>query len=286
LWDDYSLRLMDVTSADDPVEIGVRAALNEQVVDLAPHQVLTSTIGPFPVYDRSWQLSITPTSGALRNPTDDEAPVLLIAGLLVVGLLEAFLLLVTGLERQARREAASANFEATHDHLTGLFNRRAFMSQLGVVCERSRAENSDHALLYLDVDRFKQVNDVGGHEAGDAMLQELAGIFRAQVRSRDVVARIGGDEFAVILNNCHVARAVAIAQGLVAAVNEHSMQARGRSLAVGLSVGVAAIDPDDPVDADEVVRRADEACYVVKRTGRGGVHSFAAHDRASRGRST
>lgn len=268
-WTTIDLNLVDVTVPADPQQIADRPAAKPPTLDIAPGAEPVARSDRFTVFGRTWQLEVTPTSGPLVERPISANPSLEVVGLLVIFLLQAFVLLVTGLERQAMRQAEESEAEANTDHLTGLNNRRAFLATLQRVRERSAEQGAPDALLFLDLDRFKAVNDIGGHEAGDLMLRSVARALRDGVRSRDVVARIGGDEFAIILNNCTAERAVQIATSLTSAVEAIWVPDRSQDLRVGVSIGIVEITPGDGLGIDELIRRADDACYEAKHGGGG-----------------
>lgn len=268
-WADVDLNLVDVTTPTDPQEIADRSAIRPPTVDLAPGAEPVARSDRFSVFGRTWQLEVTPTSGPLAERSIAANPSVEIVGLLVVFLLMAFVLLVTGLERQAVRQAERSEVEANTDHLTGLDNRRSFVAHLERVRERSQSQGSVDVLMFLDLDRFKAVNDVGGHEAGDLMLRSVARALRDSVRSRDIVARVGGDEFAIVLNDCEAERAVQIGASLVSAVEAIRVPDHGQDLSVGVSIGIVEIRHGDGLGIDELIRRADDACYEAKHSGGG-----------------
>jgi diguanylate cyclase (GGDEF)-like protein len=209
---------------------------------------------------RVWRLDVTTTIQAGAQPQLVTEPAVMLVGLSIAMVLMAFLLLISGLERQARREAEI-------DPLTGLYNRRALLSRLEFARRISQANGTSHVLLFLDLDRFKAVNDSAGHAAGDTLLQGLAGVLRQAVRESDTVARVGGDEFAIILLDCNANRGWSIAEQVVQDVRSHSMEVAGRTIQVGVSVGLAMISPPDPEDVGELLRHADRASYVAKFAG-------------------
>ena len=221
------------------------------------------------VSGRTWALDVRPTAALYASLGSTTNPGMLIGGLLVAGLLEAFLLLVTGTERRARRAAVVSDHDATHDALTGLLNRRGFAGRLSIARERLATEGTPQVLLYIDLDDFKDVNDAGGHDAGDALLQGVADVLKRHVRERDSVARIGGDEFAIILNNCGTERGQQIAATLIDAISDYRLDWEGAEYRVGASVGATPITADD---SDDATRKADRALYEAKRDGKGTVH--------------
>ena len=177
---------------------------------------------------------------------------------------------------ESRRHREQLSWSASHDELTGLVNRREFELRLGEeIGERADAEPS--AALFIDLDRFKAVNDSSGHAAGDVLLKDIAGILLGRARAHDTVARIGGDEFAVLLRACDARAAERIAAGICMRVAEHTLAwgrgAQAQQLSVGASIGIVAIDSTfDSVK--QVLEAADEACYEAKRAGRGTVRLY------------
>ncbi len=167
-------------------------------------------------------------------------------------------------EAHAQRERLV--WTANHDALTGLMNRRAFEAALGEATARSLRQ--PFCALFIDLDRFKQVNDTGGHAAGDAVLRDVAQLLASQVRKSDTVARLGGDEFAVLLNSCPVAQAEVIAEKMRSAVVDYRLAWEGElAFSVGASIGLLPV-AGTYSGAAEVLRAADAACYAAKRQGR------------------
>jgi|GEM_PF-2228446 len=168
------------------------------------------------------------------------------------------------LEEELRRRAYT-------DPLTSVLNRSAFDEQLRTLHERLGRVGGSHALVLVDLDQFKVVNDTAGHRAGDELLIEIANTLESSVRDGDVVARIGGDEFAILLQDCLRRDAEHRTQQVCDAVSNIHFDRGGKHYPVSASFGVAMFD--DPADSVELVMgRADSACYVVKDQGRNGVH--------------
>ena len=157
---------------------------------------------------------------------------------------------------------------ARQDRVTGLANRSEFELRLRKCFDRARHLGAPAALVAIDLDRFKMVNDTGGHAIGDEMLKKVAETCRLQVRGSDMVARLGGDEFAVILDNCAAEHVQVIGEQLLRALNPLMLEREGASFAVGASVGIAMIQRDMP-SPEEWLKAADSACYRAKQAGRG-----------------
>jgi diguanylate cyclase (GGDEF)-like protein len=160
-----------------------------------------------------------------------------------------------------------------HDGLTGLPNRSSFERTLVGAIDQARRELREHALCFVDLDRFKTVNDTAGHAAGDALLKEVAKVIRKSCRSQDFTARIGGDEFAVVLCDCSLAAAKRIAEQIVTAITAIGFPWGGSVYRIGASIGIAAITNRSP-DLDQLLSHADAACYAAKAAGRNQVAVF------------
>ncbi len=167
-----------------------------------------------------------------------------------------------------RELAAQVQFHASHDALTGLVNRREFERLLANAIDDAKRHNTRHVLCYVDLDHFKAVNDRGGHQAGDAVLRELGSLFMDSLRQSDVVGRLGGDEFGVLIYNCSMQKAQRLAEDLRDAVLAYRLKVNGDEFQVGASIGLAPINVDSN-DLATVMRNADLACYDVKHAGRG-----------------
>ena len=182
--------------------------------------------------------------------------------------------------RDATQSRALTNqllHQASHDPLTGLPNRRAFENELADKLRAAQNRNLSHALLYLDLDHFKLVNDSCGHAAGDRLLRELTSELRSGLRTTDMLARLGGDEFAVILESCPVSRAQVLAEDLIATVGRYRFDYNGREFRLGLSIGVATLDRRVN-DLGQALAQADAACYAAKRQGRNRVCLYQPDD--------
>lgn len=173
-------------------------------------------------------------------------------------------------ERAMQRSLAHA---ATHDDLTGLVNRRYFEARTQETIVAARGNGSRHGLLFIDLDRFKIVNDTAGHLAGDALLQEVARTMRAIVPASDCLARIGGDEFAVLVEDCDREFAAFVGEKLINAIGAIRFSWEGKVYEIGASAGVSQVD-GTTASAEAVLAEADVACYAAKSGGRGRVSVY------------
>ncbi len=179
---------------------------------------------------------------------------------------------------KSHRLASQLSWQASHDELTQLINRREFERQLEATINSSRQDATEHCFCFMDLDKFKVVNDTCGHVAGDELLRQLAEIFKSCMRDDDMLARLGGDEFAVVLKKCKVGPAVNIAEEIRTAVEDFRFGWGGQSFQVGVSIGLVVIDKNSP-DAEEVFKEADSACYAAKEAGRNRVHLYSQDDK-------
>ncbi len=174
---------------------------------------------------------------------------------------------------EMRTMARKLNYQASHDSLTGLINRREFEVRLAEAVDRSTIDRSENVLIYMDLDQFKIVNDSCGHAAGDELLKQVATLFQSRVRESDTLARIGGDEFAVLLHHCPVTKAQLIANAFLADIQDHKFFWDNRHFGIGVSIGMVVIDGATVSDRD-VLGKADAACYVAKDRGRNRIQLF------------
>ncbi len=182
-------------------------------------------------------------------------------------------------ERQLHRKLA---YYASHDSLTGLINRREFEERLSSALKATREDpQRGSALLYMDLDQFKVVNDTCGHAAGDLLLRQLGDLLQTQVPSEDALARLGGDEFAVLLSDCTVERAIEVAEVLRETIARFRFSWRDGAMQVGVSIGIVTVKP--PLDSiATLMSAADVACYVAKDLGRNRIHVYEEGDAAER----
>jgi diguanylate cyclase (GGDEF)-like protein/PAS domain S-box-containing protein len=163
---------------------------------------------------------------------------------------------------------------ASHDALTGLLNRREFERRVSTVLAESSYHAANHAVLYLDLDEFKVVNDTCGHAAGDELLRQVSAVLRPRLREGDTLARLGGDEFGVLLEHCAPAPAFAIADALRKTIGDFHFQWNQRTFKIGASVGVVDI-AGGPESLAGVLSAADAACYMAKDKGRNRVQVYS-----------
>jgi len=172
-------------------------------------------------------------------------------------------------QAQERLQEVTAQLadQANHDPLTGLVNRRAFERQLQEYVKSAQTHNEHHLLCYLDLDRFKILNDTYGHEAGDALLRQIASVIRACIRESDVLARLGGDEFAALLPYCTLQTGHRAIEAMGNALRHLQFEWGHKVVAVSGSIGVAEISAAT-LTPEDALRAADAACYAAKHGGR------------------
>src|SRR6202163_43488 len=180
---------------------------------------------------------------------------------------------------EMRGLARQMSYQATHDALTGLVNRREFERRLEEAIESGHRGGGLHVLCYLDLDRFKIVNDSSGHLAGDSMLREVAKLLRDAVRDSDTVGRLGGDEFGTLLVGCPLDKARQIADDLCRSVGDYRFVWKDKIFNIGVSVGIVEISRESGT-LGELFAAADSACYVAKKQGSGRVAVYSARDEA------
>jgi diguanylate cyclase (GGDEF)-like protein/PAS domain S-box-containing protein len=171
----------------------------------------------------------------------------------------------------SRRRTSELSWQASHDQLTSLSNRFSFEQQLQKALRDSVERGASHALLYLDLDQFKVVNDTCGHGAGDLLLQRIAKLLQRHIRGTDAIARLGGDEFGALLRDCPLDQALRIANEMREEIQDVRYVWADKSFTVGVSIGLVPITPHSGTTAD-VQSAADAACYAAKQEGRNRVH--------------
>jgi len=217
---------------------------------------------PIHIADRTWTLTVE----------DPDGPgVALPFALAVFGISLAALLGTLILTWNRRERMRELERQASEDALTGLDNRRRFEKDLATAMARSQRDRSNGALLIIDIDDFKRVNDSRGHPAGDRLIQEVAEVLRRRTRRSDNLARLGGDEFAVILPRCSREEAQIAAEAIAREVREYRSEGGDP---VTVSVGVAVFGDDPRTSAATVFSEADTAMYAAKDEGRDGVRVF------------
>ena len=175
-------------------------------------------------------------------------------------------------ERKALEDANA--YHASHDYLTGLINRRSFEQRLATLLEELPTDGS-HALVFFDLDRFKLINDTCGHSTGDALLRRLAADLAATVPHDCVLARIGGDEFALLVPGTSSGEAKVVTRALIKCIDEFRFEYEGRTHTIGASAGIVLLRGGETVD--EVMQNAEAACYAAKRSGRNRIELYNAN---------
>lgn len=195
---------------------------------------------------------------------------IVISGVIATGMLIIGFFLFTDIS-QARTMARRLAWQARHDTLTELHNRPVFEHHLATLIGRVKNAGSQHALLFLNLDQFKIINDACGHSAGDALLQQLGALLKSQLRGGDMLARIGGDEFGIALENCNLEFARKIAENLRQAARDFRYTFGRRSFEIGISIGLVGIT-NGSESVSNLLSAADVACHTAKSAGRNRIH--------------
>jgi len=233
-----------------PVANPVRSCLRRgEIVGLGSHSLLVSRIGR--------EFSIQDSAAPIRDKQRS-----------VVGAVLVFQDVT-----EARKLAQQVAHQASHDPLTGLINRREFEKRLHRAFNSARLQAAEHALCFVDLDGFKIINDAAGHTAGDELLKQIASLLQRYGRSRDSLARIGGDEFCLLMENCSIDQALIVADRMVDAVRNYRFAWDGRIFNVGASAGLIGIDKNSD-SVRQILTNADLSCYTAKDLGRNRVHVF------------
>ncbi|MFL5900602.1 MAG: diguanylate cyclase [Solirubrobacterales bacterium] len=223
-----------------------------------------SAIAAIQIADRTWLLVVRDPS----RPGVDLAVMIVLVGLSVAALLAALVLIWSRSERMGVLKR-----QASQDSLTGLKNRRRFEEDLRAELARSHRYEVTGALLMLDLDHFKQVNDTLGHPAGDRVIAEIATVLRGRTRETDVLARLGGDEFAIVLPRCDLDEAQDVAVEIATAIRER-MRVEKDVPPITASIGIAPFGAGRRLSYETVLGRADAAMYEAKNAGRDSVRTF------------
>lgn len=172
-----------------------------------------------------------------------------------------------------RRLNDETSYQASHDLLTGLINRHEFELRLSRSIESAKQTGFEHALCFLDLDQFKVVNDTCGHVAGDELLRQVGALMESNIRSRDTLGRLGGDEFSILMEHCGIEQAYQACQNMISTFEGFRFHWEAHTFTIGVSIGLAIIDKHI-VNSTEVLKYVDSACYAAKDAGRNRVEIY------------
>ncbi|HEX5609454.1 MAG TPA: diguanylate cyclase [Solirubrobacterales bacterium] len=256
--------LTDPVDAALPDETDYQLRISHQVA-LGPRQPFDDpAAAQLDFADRTWVLVV-------RDPNRPNVSLPLLLAVIGISLAALLGTLIVSWRRNERMQQLEQ--EASHDALTGLKNRRRFEEDLRAAMARSQRDGTTGALLMLDLDNFKHVNDTHGHPAGDRLIEEIASVLRRRTRGSDSLARLGGDEFAIVLPRCDLAEARVAAEAIAEAIRLHKPEHDGVE-PITASVGVAMFGEDPRAGFATIVAEADTAMYSAKDGGRDGVRVF------------
>jgi diguanylate cyclase (GGDEF)-like protein len=169
------------------------------------------------------------------------------------------------------------SYHAVHDSLTGLINRHEFEKRVSYLLSQIKNSDDCHAMLFMDLDQFKVVNDTCGHVAGDKLLNKLGKLLLSTISKRDTIARLGGDEFGILIQGCTLEQAQLVAAEILKTVMNYQFLWAGKVFRIGVSMGLVAITKNSD-DFTELFRQADAACYLAKDMGRNRIHAYHPDD--------
>ena len=253
------LRLLDEVTHDKLENPLVRCLREGQLVHFAEHSVLLNRLGQ--------EIAIQDSAAPIRDRGGD-----------IVGAVVVFRDVTK--ERRLKR---ALSYQASHDVLTGLINRREFDNRLAEALHSAQQEQGPHALLYVDLDQFKVVNDTCGHSAGDRLLRDVTGLLQAHVRAADTIARLGGDEFGILVRSCTAEQGAKIADNIRQAIRDYRFTWEENTTGIGASIGVVEITRESQ-SAASLLSAADIACYAAKDSGRNRVHLYDSNEVSGRHR--
>jgi diguanylate cyclase (GGDEF)-like protein len=187
---------------------------------------------------------------------------------------------ILDLERRLMSALESAEYKATHDFLSGIYNRAAITAMLDREAARCKRSKQEMSVLMVDVDRFKSINDTYGHPAGDEVIKQVTARISSILRTYDAVGRLGGEEFLILTPNCSTSEAMGVAERLRQSIAGEKMVCGALAIPVTVSVGVSAVNQDNP-DAKRAIETADLALYAAKHNGRNRVECYVTPEPAA-----
>jgi len=180
------------------------------------------------------------------------------------------LFIIENITSQAELED-ELQYQVNHDSLTNLINRKELEKRLEQFGEKHHENGLVGAIVFIDLDRFKPVNDIAGHAAGDKLLKNITKIMQRTIRDRDTLARVGGDEFVILLENCPLSRVISITEKIRKEIDEYLFEWEGNTFSIGISAGISIIT-NELKSVNEAINLADQACLIAKNEGRNRIH--------------
>jgi len=178
---------------------------------------------------------------------------------------------------ESHQLAQKLSYQASHDSLTGLINRREFEIRLEQFLDRTKTDRTQHVMLYIDMDNFKIINDTCGHMAGDQLLQQITDLLERKLRRGDVLSRLGGDEFGIILDSCPIDVAEKIAKSICLDISEYNFIWESHVYKTAASIGLVSVN-EESEDVNKILQQADSTCYAAKDFGKSRIHIYQPDD--------